>query len=215
MVDLNDQTFVIDCGPDFRYQMLRENVKKIDAILITHGHRDHIAGIDDVRAYNYAMQKAIDVYARENVLENVKEKFHYAFEANKYPGVPEINLHIIKNEPFIINEITITPIEVLHYKTKIFGYRIGDFTYITDANFISENEKEKIKGSKVIVLNALRKKFHITHFTLNDAVNILTELKPEKAFITHISHEMGLYNEVTKELPPNIMLASDGLSLEF
>ncbi|MFZ4401514.1 MAG: MBL fold metallo-hydrolase [Bacteroidales bacterium] len=215
MIESEGYVFVIDAGPDFREQMLRANVKHLDALLLTHAHKDHIAGLDDVRAFNYIQKKAIDVYAREDVQAAIKNEFSYAFAIYKYPGVPEINLHTVKNKSFEINNIKIIPIEVTHFGLKIFGYRIGDFTYITDANFISDEELNKIKGSKVVVLNALRKKKHVSHFSLSEAVNILEIIKPESAFVTHISHMMGFHADVEKELPSFIKFAYDGLIIEL
>ena len=215
MIHTDDNVFVIDAGPDFRQQMLREDVKKLDAILITHGHKDHVGGLDDVRAFNYFQKKVIDVYAQKNVQEILRSDFFYAFEDDKYPGVPEIELHTIDENPFKINNDVIIPIEAVHYKLPIVGFRIKDFTYITDANYISEKELEKIKGSKIIVINALRRKKHISHFTLDEAVNILEQLQPEQAYLTHISHQLGLYDEVNKELPSFIKLAYDGLKINI
>ena len=215
MIHIDDNVFVIDAGPDFRQQMLREDVKKLDAILITHGHKDHVGGLDDVRAFNYFQKKVIDVYAQKNVQEILRSDFFYAFEDDKYPGVPEIELHTIDENPFKINNDVIIPIEAVHYKLPIVGFRIKDFTYITDANYISEKELEKIKGSKIIVINALRRKKHISHFTLDEAVNILEQLQPEQAYLTHISHQLGLYDEVNKELPSFIKLAYDGLKINI
>ena len=215
LVETGKNIFVIDAGPDFRQQMLRENVKRLDAVLITHGHKDHIGGLDDVRAFNYFQKGPVDVYAQKNVHDILRSDFFYAFEDDKYPGVPEIELHTIDNNSFTIKGDLITPIEVMHYHLPVFGFRIKDFTYITDANYISEVELEKIKGSKVIVLNALRKKKHISHFTLDEAIKILQQLQPEQAFITHISHQLGLHEEIEKEIPSFIKLAYDGLKIEI
>ncbi|OFY98337.1 MAG: hypothetical protein A3K10_06450 [Bacteroidetes bacterium RIFCSPLOWO2_12_FULL_31_6] len=213
MVQDKQQNFVIDAGPDFRQQMLRENVKKLDAILFTHEHKDHINGLDDVRAFNYIQGKAIDIYGNENVHNAIKREFAYIFNNLDYPGIPKINLHLIDGNPFAINETKFIPIEVIHYKLPVVAFRIADFTYVTDANYISDNEKEKIKGSKIIVINALRRKKHISHFTLKEAITLLNELKPEKAYLTHISHQLGKHEDVQSELPDFISLAYDGLKL--
>ena len=213
LIKIDDKTIVIDAGPDFRQQMLTENVKTLDAILITHGHKDHVGGLDDVRAFNYLLKKPMDVFTSKIHQKDIKREFFYAFEENTYPGVPKINLNVVDNNPFKIGSIEVIPIKAKHYKTEVLGYRIEDFTYITDANFISDKEKDKIIGSKVIVLNALRKQKHISHFNLNEAVEILKELKPEKAYLTHISHLMGLHDEVSTELPSFIELAHDGLKI--
>lgn len=213
LVEVEGLTFVIDAGPDFRMQMLREQVKSIDAILITHNHKDHTGGIDDVRAFNYILQRPIDIYANNDTVNGLKKELFYAFENDKYPGVPEINLHALENKIFKIGPIDILPIEVLHYKSNIFGYRIGGFVYVTDANFIASAEFDKLRNAEVIVLNALRREPHVTHFTLNQAIDILKELRPKQAFLTHISHQMGLYKDVEKELPDFIHLAYDGLQV--
>ena len=213
LIEIDGNTFVIDTGPDFRYQMLRANVNVLDAVLITHGHKDHIGGLDDVRAFNYILKKPIDVYASKFDQDSIKREFYYAFAKFKYPGVPVINLHTINNKPFIIKNTKIIPIETLHYHVNVYGFRIGDFTYLTDANFISEKEKQKIKGSKILVVNALRRKKHISHFTLDEAIALINEIKPEKGYLTHISHLMGLHEDVEKELPENIKIAYDGLEL--
>lgn len=215
LIEEKGKTFVIDTGPDFRQQMLRENVKKMDAIIFTHEHKDHTAGFDDIRAFNYVSKKKMEVYGSANVQEAIKREFAYIFSSFKYPGIPEINLHLLENKLTTIDGVDFLPIEVMHYKLPVFGFRINDFTYITDANYISDTEKEKIKGSKVIVLNALRRETHISHFTLEQAIELVQELKPEKAYFTHISHQLGLHADVAKELPSNIELAYDGLKIQL
>ena len=215
LIEENNQTIVIDTGPDFRQQMLRENVQKLDAIVFTHQHKDHVAGMDDIRAFNYKFKKDMDIYCTAEVEEALIREFPYVFSAYKYPGVPEIKVHNIKNEPFNINGVEILPIEGLHYKLPVFGYRIKDFVYLTDVSFVSEREKEKMKGAEVIVLDALRKTPHISHFTMEQAVELLEELKPKQGYLIHISHLMGKHNEVVKELPNFIKPAHDGLILEL
>ena len=213
LVEVNGKTFVIDTGPDFRQQMLRENVKQMDAIIFTHEHKDHTAGFDDIRAFNFINKKKMEVYASDRVQEAIKREYPYIFNGSNYPGIPEVNLHLLENKRTTIEGVEILPIEVLHYKLPVFGFRIGDFSYITDANYISDIEKGKLKNSKVLVLNALRRETHISHFTLEQAIELVKELKPEKAYFTHISHQLGLHAEVQKELPVNIELAYDGLKI--
>ena len=214
LVESLTTTFVIDTTPDFRYQMLRINNKKLNAVLFTHPHKDHIAGMDDVRAYNYFQQKPMDVYANNLTVDALKREFYYIFSENKYPGVPEINLHLINNEqPFFIGDIKIIPILVWHFHLPVYGFRINNFTYITDANKIDDVEKEKIKGSQILVLNALRKQKHISHFTLSEAVDVVNELNIPEAYFTHISHQLGKHEIINNELQKNINLAYDGLIL--
>ena len=215
LIEDNNQTIVIDTGPDFRQQMLRENVQKLDAIVYTHQHKDHVAGMDDIRAFNYKFKKDMDIYCTAEVEEALIREFPYVFSAYKYPGVPEIKVHNIKNEPFNINGVDILPIEGLHYKLPVFGYRINDFVYLTDVSFVSEKEKEKMKGADIIVLDALRKTPHISHFTMEQAVELLEELQPKQGYLIHISHLMGLHNELVKELPDFIKPAHDGLVLQL
>ena len=215
MVEDESTTVVIDSGPDFRQQLLRAKVKKLDGLLFTHEHKDHIAGMDDIRAFNYICRQPVDIYATKQVQSALEREFHYAFDEIKYPGVPELTVHTIENKQFNIGTISFLPILVKHFKLDVFGYRIGDFTYITDANYISEEEKEKIKGSKIIVVNALRREPHVSHFTFQQAIDLMNELKPEKAYFTHISHQLGLHHEVSKELPSFIELAYDGLEIEI
>jgi phosphoribosyl 1,2-cyclic phosphate phosphodiesterase len=215
LIEVNGKTFVIDTGPDFRQQMLREKVTNVDAVIFTHEHKDHVAGFDDIRAYNFINKRKMDVYASVRVQEAIKREFAYIFSDFKYPGIPEINLNTISNTPFVAHGVEFIPIEVLHYKMTVFGFRIGDFTYITDANYISEDEKLKIKGSKVLVINALRREEHISHFTFDQAIQLSNELGIEKTYFTHISHQLGLHTEVEKELPPSISLAYDGLQIQL
>lgn len=216
-IETDGRRFVIDCGPDFRQQMLRERIESIDAILITHGHKDHLGGLDDVRAFNYILQSPAHVYATLDVRKIIKTEFAYAFQKNPYPGVPEIVLHPFHNKPFFIGDLKIIPIKAFHFNNThcVYGFRIHDFTYITDAVKIEPREKEKIRGSRIIVLNALRKKKHYSHFNLEEALGIMEELRPEQGFLTHISHQMGLHQEVEKELPGFVRLAFDGLRISF
>jgi len=210
-----DKIVVVDSGPDFRQQMLRENVQHLDALVFTHEHKDHVAGMDDIRAFNYKQNSAIDVYADERVQAALKREFPYIFAENKYPGIPQIKLNNVDDEPFSIGQIKFTPIEVMHYRLPVKGYRINDFTYITDAKTVSETEKEKIKGSKILVINALQKQSHISHFTLAEAINFAREIGAEKTYLTHISHRLGKYEDVSKELPLGVELAYDGLKIEI
>jgi len=213
MIESPNTTIVIDTTPDFRYQMLREKVKKLDAILFTHPHKDHIAGLDDVRAYNFFLKRKMEVYANSLTEEALKREFGYAFADKKYPGIPEINLNTITLDPFQIGDIPVIPIQVWHLKMPVFGFRFGKFTYITDANRIDDEEQKKILGSEVIVLNALRKQAHVSHFNLGEAIDMVGRLKVKTAYFTHISHQLGLHKEIAGELPNSIFLAYDGLVL--
>jgi len=217
MVELGNQRIVVDCGPDFRQQMLRENVESIDAILVTHAHKDHLGGLDDVRAFNYILKRPTLVYATDDVQEQIRREYNYAFSGDRYPGVPEIELYTFTNKAFFIGNTEIIPIKAVHYNDDqfVFGFRINDFTYLTDVCRISDEEKEKIRGSKVVVVNALRRQKHYSHMNLDEAVALLIELNPERGFLTHISHQMGLYSEVETELPEDISLAWDLLSIEL
>ncbi|SOD11431.1 MBL fold metallo-hydrolase [Pedobacter xixiisoli] len=211
-IQTDDKSMVIDSGPDFRYQMLRAGVDDLDAILYTHEHKDHVAGLDDIRPYNYILKKRIDIYATERVQDALKREFQYIFSEVKYHGLPQINLHTITHENFKVGETEIAPFEVMHYRLPILGYRIGDFTYITDAKTISEASLEKIKGTKVLVLNALQKESHISHLTFDEAIAMAEKVGAEMTYFTHISHNLGLHEEISKELPANIQLAYDGLT---
>ena len=216
MVETEHSRIVIDSGPDFRMQMLREDVKKLDAILFTHAHKDHIAGLDDVRAFNYFQGVPMDVYANAEVQRAIRTEYAYAFDTtNTYPGIPKINMHSIEKEPFGIGEILFNPIEVFHFKLPVLGFRFNDFTYITDANFIAEEEKKKMRGTRFLVLNALRREKHISHFSIDEAIQLATEIGAEKTWFIHISHQLGLHRLVSESLPPGIFLAYDGLKVDF
>lgn len=215
MVQSAATTIIVDATPDFRYQMLRENVHHIDAILLTHPHKDHVAGIDDTRPFQFFSHKPTEVYGSKMTLQGVKNEIPYAFEQLKYPGIPKINLHEVSLEPFMIGDIPITPILVWHYKMPVFGFRFGKFTYITDAKSIDDSEKKKIMGSDIIVLNALRNEPHISHFTLAEAIDMVKELNICTAYFTHISHQLGLHKAVNSLLPEGIALAYDGLKIEI
>ena len=215
LLETGDTTLVIDAGPDFRQQMLREHVTRLDAILLTHEHKDHIAGLDDVRAFNYKSQDAIDIFSEERVQKVLKKDYSYVFSEYQYPGIPKMRLNPIPDEGFTVKKLQIIPVRVFHYRLPVYGFRIGNFAYITDANYIPEESKEKLYGVKYLVVNALRKEKHISHFSLREAVDFIREISPKKAFITHISHQMGLHKNVSKELPPEIILAYDGLSLSW
>ncbi|WP_321279065.1 MBL fold metallo-hydrolase [Marinifilum fragile] len=214
LITVDNQNIVIDSGPDFRYQMLRAGVENISAILFTHEHKDHTAGLDDIRAFNWVNKTAVNIYAEKRVQESLKKEFAYVFAEFKYPGIPQMNLIEVNNEPFRINGTTIQPIRAMHLKLPVYGYRIGDLAYITDANYISPEEMEKLKGIKVLVVNALRKEKHISHYNLSEAIDLVNELNPEKAYFTHISHQMGFHDEVQAELPENVYLAYDELTIE-
>ena len=215
LVQSAQTTLIVDTGPDFRYQMLREKINKLDAVLFTHPHKDHLAGLDDIRAYNFFTKRPIDIYADSLTEEAVRRDFYYAFTDTKYPGIPELNMNTISTDPFMIGDIPVIPVLVWHMKMPVLGFRFGTFTYITDANRIEEHEKEKIRGSEVMVLNALRKQKHISHFTLEEAIAQVQELKVPTAYFTHISHQLGLHAVIETELPEGIHLAYDRQVLEF
>lgn len=216
MIESPSTTIVIDSGPDFRQQMLRVSAKKLDGLVFTHSHKDHVAGMDDIRAFNFLQNKPVEVYATEQTQEVLKREFEYVFNNSSYPGVPQINLNSIsKNSSFKIGDIDLIPIEVMHFKMPVLGFRIQNLTYITDANFIAENELFKLKGTEILILNALRHESHISHFTLKEAIELAQKVAPEQTYFTHISHQLGLHNEVESELPNCINLAFDNLSFYF
>ncbi len=212
-IAIDDMSLVVDTGPDFRSQILRERITQLDAVLYTHAHKDHTAGMDDVRSFNFKQQIDMPVYASTDVIKQLHQEYAYIFAEHRYPGVPQVDTIEISNIPFPIRNLTITPIEVMHYKLPVFGFRIKDFTYITDANYISESEIQKIKGSTTLVINALQKEKHISHFTLSEAIAMAQTIGAEKTYLTHISHKLGKHREVEKELPEGIELAYDGLKI--
>jgi len=210
----NNTSIVIDTGPDFRQQMLNNNIDRLDAVLFTHEHKDHVAGLDDVRSFNFLQKKPMDIFCSDRVFDCLKREYIYIFDDKfNYPGIPKINRYNLKNKPFTYKDFIIEPILVKHYKLPVFGFRVDNFCYITDASFIDEQEKKKMKNLDVLVLNALRKEKHISHFNLQEALELIEELKPKTAYLTHISHLLGLHDEVSKELPKNVFLSYDNLSL--
>ncbi|MGB3850130.1 MAG: MBL fold metallo-hydrolase [Tunicatimonas sp.] len=214
-LEVDGQSLIIDSGPDFRQQVLANHITQLDGLLFTHQHKDHVAGMDDVRSFNFLQKKAMPIYARAAVVEQLEQEFAYVFAKDKYPGVPQIEVHLIENEAFKAQGVPVTPIEVMHYKLPVFGFRVRDFTYITDAKTISAAEKEKIRGTRVLVLNALQHRQHISHLTLEEALELVTELQPEQTYLTHISHNLGLHREVESALPDNVALAYDGLTIHL
>ncbi|AFK04613.1 beta-lactamase [Emticicia oligotrophica DSM 17448] len=215
-IEVDNKSFVIDTGPDFRQQALRERIPHIDGVIYTHEHKDHTAGMDDIRPYNYLHGiQHLDIFGHPRVLNQLKREFAYAFDEQKYPGVPLINVHEIENKPFSIKGVDFLPIEVLHHRLPVLGYRVNDFTYITDVNFISEEELEKVYGTKVLVLGALQRQKHISHFTLEEAIEVAQKVNAETTYLTHISHKMGFHSIVEQELPSNIRLAYDGLKIKL
>lgn len=208
-------SIVVDTGPDFRYQMLRTKTKHIDAVLFTHPHKDHLAGLDDIRAFNFFSKQPMQIYANSLTEEALRRDFYYAFADFKYPGVPEINLNVIDESAFVVGDIPVQPILTWHLKMPVYGFRFGDFTYITDANRIDDEQKELIKGSHTLVLNALRKEKHISHFNLEEAIDLVQELGIPNAYFTHISHQLGKHADIENELPTGIHLGYDNLQLEF
>ena len=214
-IEWNGLSLVVDCGPDFRYQMIRAGISRVDALLFTHEHRDHTAGLDDIRPCNDLQDGALPVYLHPRVYQAFQGQFDYIFQPVPYPGIPQIDWHLIDNEPFEIGGHVIRPVEVLHYKLPVLGFVFDRFAYVTDANFISDQEKEKLKGMDVLVLNALRREAHISHFTLAEAVALAKELGAKQTYFTHMSHQIGLHDDVCSELPDGIDLAHDGLVVEI
>lgn len=209
------KSFIIDTGPDFRQQVLTNRIQNLDAVIFTHQHKDHIAGLDDVRGFNFSLNKDIPVYGTQAVIEQLKQEFSYIFAADRYPGVPRVVINHIQNQTFSAEGVRFMPIEVLHHKLPVFGYRINDFTYITDAKYISKDEKQKMLGTKVLVINALQHQNHLSHLTFKEALTLIREVNPRKAYLTHISHNLGTHVEVSRLLPSHIELAYDGLQIEI
>ena len=212
-VEVEGTSIVIDTGPDFRQQMLREGISRLDAVLFTHGHRDHLAGLDDVRAYNFLQDSDMPLYATNMVLEQIKAEFYYAFDEHKYPGIPQLQLNTIDHQPFTVAGMTVTPLPVTHMKLPVLGFRIGNFSYITDANMIPDQTMELLRGTEVLVLNALQKEKHISHFNLEEALAMAKRIGAGKTFFTHISHKLGLHKKVQGELPESVALGHDGLTV--
>ena len=214
-IAVDARSFVIDTGPDFRQQVLRLRLKQLDAVLFTHEHKDHTAGLDEIRAYNFRSGQDIPLYARATVLAQLKREFAYIFADHKYPGIPHVRTAEIRNEPFEVLGVHFIPIEVMHHKLPVFVFRIGDFTYLTDLNHIADEELEKVYGTKILVLDALQRTAHISHFTLDQAVALAKRIGADQTYFTHISHKLGLHREVESELPPNIRLGYDGLQIRL
>jgi phosphoribosyl 1,2-cyclic phosphate phosphodiesterase len=214
LLEVDGVTLMLDAGPDFRTQLLREEVRRVDAILLTHEHTDHIGGLDDVRAFNYFMRQPMPVYAEERVHRALRQVFSYAFNENKYPGSPDIEQLVVDDrQPFEVKGVRVTPIRAMHARLPVLGFRVNSLAYITDANFVSEESKQQLQGCEVLVVNALRREKHLSHFTLGEALQLVDELKPQRTYLTHISHQLGLYAELQPLLPENVFLAYDGLKV--
>ena len=215
LFEKDDTIVLFDAGPDFRQQMLRANVRRLDAILLTHEHKDHIAGMDDVRAFNYRTKDAIDIYAEKRVQKAIKREYAYVFSDDPYPGVPMMRLNDISDGvAFHIKQLEIMPIRVMHWNLPIFGFRIGDFAYVTDASYVSDESISRLQGVKYLVVDALRREKHLSHFNVEDALEFASKISPEKVYFTHIGHQMGRYDDINPTLPHNVMLAYDGLCVE-
>ncbi len=215
LIQVGDKTIVIDIGPDFRMQMLNNDIRHVDGILMTHSHRDHTAGLDDLRAFNWLNKKAVRIYAEQPVIEVLKHDFWYAFTETKYEGLPDIEFQAIDDKPFTMEGVEIVPVRLMHHRLPVLGYRVGDFSYLTDTNFVPHDEYAKLKGTKVLIVDGLRFEEHISHFNIKQALELIEEIRPEKAYITHISHQLGLHDEINAKLPANVELAYDGLVLDL
>ncbi len=214
LVEVDGVNILIDAGPDLRQQLLRCGVTRLDALLLTHEHKDHTGGIDDVRPINFLMKTPLNIYGQPRVMKAIRNDYSYAFGPDQYPGVPQLVLNPLQPEPFEVKGVEVIPVKVRHMTLPIFGYRIRNFGYVTDASFISETEKKKLKGVKVLVINALRRELHYSHFNLEQALAIIDEIKPERAYLTHVSHRLGKYVDVSQELPQNVFLGIDNQVIE-
>lgn len=215
LLQMNGANYCVDAGPDFRYQMLREKITELDGILFTHEHKDHVAGLDDVRAFNFFSEKPMNVYCSQNVDIALRREFHYIFDAKDYPGVPKLNVISIDKNPFMLDGIRVVPIEVMHYKLPVLGFRIGNFAYITDAKTVTEEEREKINKVDILIVNALHKFPHISHFNLEEALAFIADIQPKRAYLTHISHLFGKHADILEQLPENVSILYDGMTFEF
>lgn len=216
LISAEEQNFIVDTGPDFRQQMLREKVKSLRGVLYTHEHKDHLGGLDDIRAFNYREGRKMDIFSTERVFKAIQKEFHYIFSEERYPGVPDVKWNEITTSTFRLPDgPLVTPIQVMHHKMPVLGFRIADFTYITDAKTISEEEIEKVKGTKILIVNALHHSPHLSHFNLEEALKFVEKIKPKQTYLTHISHLFGLHDEIEKELPNGVNLAFDGLKFEI
>lgn len=215
LLSIGNKNLVIDTGPDFRQQMLREKVMHLDAVIFTHEHKDHISGLDDIRAYNYITQSPMEIYATNRVFSALQREFHYVFDGTNYPGIPQVRMNFFDQDPVDFADEKLIPIEVMHHQLPVKAFRIRNFTYITDANYIDAPNLKKIEGTEILVINALRREQHISHFTLDEALALIERIKPRQAYLTHISHLLGLHEEVSRELPSNVAIAYDGLQFEI
>ena len=215
LIEVNGLKLVIDAGPDFRQQMLRVGLRQLDAILLTHEHTDHIFGLDDIRAFNWVQRHPTDIYAEERVQEAIRRVFSYVFASNRYPGIPQMTLHLVENKPFRVKSLEVLPIRGFHHMLPVFGFRIGRMAYLTDVNSLESEEKDKLFGLDVLVVNSLRLEPHVSHFNLEEALNLIDEVRPRKAYLTHLSHQLGLHDEIQRQLPEHVFLAYDGLRLEI
>ena len=214
LLEMEGRNILFDIGPDFRQQMLREDVGHLDAILITHAHRDHVGGLDDIRSFNYVQHSKMNVYLNAEARHAIERDYHYIFEPHQYPGLPEADLHTVE-APFTAAGVEVTPVKAMHKDLPVLGFRIGTLAYITDANYMAPEEMAKLKGVKVLVINALRREKHFSHYSLPEALEVIETVAPERAYLTHMSHEMGLHEEVSATLPPHVALAYDGLKVEI